>query len=311
MALEVTNFIEKDGLSYCGKEAQEIFVKNLYKSDLKGYGIKYMPNVKGKTKLASGEVGDMFQAYTCPFTPQGTVKLSESYIEPEKIKVNLEECFDEFVDNFLVEQTEATLNGGIPQMFYDWFFNNVLMQELNKEYEEIFWNGDKQGSGYLALADGIVKKATNDPNSVKVNKVTLTVANVLSKIGEVAEKIDELDNDTEGYKIFVNYKTYRKVKTALGNSSPQTNDVWANFEKGEGNKIFAYGFELVPTRIEKDTIIASHPLNLVLGYDVADSEVAYKIVDMRETTLDDVFRVGVISNIATGIVYNETLVITV
>lgn len=306
----MANFIDVTGLTYCGKEAEEIFVKNLYQSNLKGYGIRYMSGVKGKQKLMTGEIGDMFQAYSCPFTPEGSAKLSEQFIEPVAIKVNLENCYDEFWNTYLVEQTEISLNGGIPQDFYDWFFNNVFTKELNKEYEEIFWNGDTTGTGYTALTDGIVKKAKDDANSIKVAKVALTTANILGQIGAVAAKIDDLDNDTEGYKIFVNYKDYRKMVTALGANSPQTIDVWSNFAKS-GDKIYAYGYEIVPTRVAKDVIIASHPMNLVLGYDVENSEVSYKIIDMRESTLDNMFRVAVLTNIAVGVVYPETLIVTV
>ena len=304
----MANFAELGNINYCGKEAQEIFVKDLYESDLKGYGIRYMSGVKGKTQLMSGEVGDLFQAYSCPFTPSGEVTLSEQFIEPVAIKVNLEECYDAFWNSFLVEQTEISLNGGIPSTFYDWFFNNVLAKKLRKEYEEIFFNGQKGNGGYLGLTDGIVKKVNDAENSVKVSGATLTTANILGKIGEVAEAISNLDAEVENYKIFINYMDYRKLMTALGNESPLTTAVWANFAK-QGEKVFAYGYEIVPCRIEKNTILASHPMNLILGYDVENGDIQYKIVDMRESTLENMFRVGVVTNIAVGIVYPELCVI--
>ena len=303
----MANFAELGNINYCGKEAQEIFVKDLYESDLKGYGIRYMSGVKGKTQLMSGEVGDLFQEYSCPFTPSGEVTLSEQWIEPSAIKVNLEECYDAFWNSFLVEQTEISLNGGIPSTFYDWFFNNVLAKKLRKEYEEIFFNGEKGKGGYLGLADGIVKKVY-DGSSVKVAGATLTTANILGKIGEIAEAISNLDAEVEDYKIFINYMDYRKLMTALGNESPLTTAVWANFAK-QGEKVFAYGYEIVPCRIAKDTILASHPMNLILGYDVENGDIQYKIVDMRESTLENMFRVGVVTNIAVGVVYPELCVI--
>ena len=304
----MANFAELGNINYCGKEAQEIFVKDLYESDLKGYGIRYMSGVKGRTQLMSGEVGDLFQEYSCPFTPSGEVTLSEQWIEPTAIKVNLEECYDAFWNSFLVEQTEISLNGGIPSTFYDWFFNNVLAKKLRKEYEEIFFNGAKGKGGYLGLADGIVKKVNDAENSVKVSGAALTTANILGIVGEVAEAINGLDAEVEGYKIFINHMDYRKLMTALGNESPLTTAVWANFAK-QGEKVFAYGFEIVPCRIEKNTILASHPMNLILGYDVENGDIQYKIVDMRESTLENMFRVGVITNIAVGVVYPELCVI--
>lgn len=304
----MANFAELGNITYVGKDAQEIFVKDLYESDLKGYGIRYMSGVKGMTQLMSGEVGDLFQSYSCPFTPNGQVTLSEQWIEPVAIKVNLEECYDTFWNSFLVEQTEISLNGGIPSTFYDWFFNNVLAKKLRKEYEEIFFNGDKGKGGYLGLADGIVKKVNDAENSVKVSGAALTTANILGIVGEVAEAINGLDAEVEDYKIFINYMDYRKLMTALGNESPSSSAVWANFAK-QGEKVFAFGYEVVPCRIEKNTILASHPMNLVLGYDVENGDIQYKIVDMRESTLENMFRVGVITNIAVGVVYPELCVI--
>lgn len=309
----MANFVDTTGLTYCGKEAQEIMVKDLYESNLKGYGIRYMSGVKGKQKIMSGEISDMFQAYSCDFTPEGSAKLTEQFIEPIAIKVNLEECYDGFWDTYLVEQTEISLNGGIPQDFYDWFFNNVLQKELKKEYEEIWWNGDTEYTGtsksYIKLGDGIVKKVANDKKSKKVSGAVLTTSNILGVIGDVASAINEFDDiNIDGFKIFVNYVDYRKMITALGANSPQNIDVWSNFSK-EGDKVYAYGYEVVPTRIAKNTVLASHPMNLVLGYDVEGSEVAYKIIDMRETTLANMFRVGVLTNIAVGVVYPETVVI--
>lgn len=304
----MANFAELGNISYCGKEAQEIFVKDLYESDLKSYGIRYMSGVKGKTQLMSGEVGDLFQAYSCPFTPSGEVRMSEQFIEPVAIKVNLEECYDAFWNTFLVEQTEISLNGGIPQSFYDWFFNNVLAKKLRKEYEDIFWNATEGRGDYLGLTDGIVQKVSLAENSVKVGGANLTTANILGKIGEVADAINGLDAEVEGYKIFINYMDYRKMVTALGNESPLTTAIWSNFSK-EGNKVYAYGYEVVPCRIAKDTILASHPMNLILGYDVENGDIQYKIVDMRESTLENMFRVGVVTNIAVGVVYPELCVI--
>lgn len=309
-------FVNVDNLTYCGEEANEIFVKSLYESDLKGYGLRLMPGVKGRRKIMTGEVGEMFQAYSCPFTPDGSVVISEQFIEPVELKVNLENCYSDFWDTYMVHQTEITLNGGIPQMFFEWFFNNVLVKQLKKEYEELFWNGNTNrsipGKRYLNLADGILKKIgdeANNGNAVRIGGGELTTTNILSRIGEVANAINDLDVDTEGYKIFVNYMDYRKLVTALGTDSPLTTQVWANFAKA-GEKVYAFGYEVVPCRIAKHNILATHPMNLVLGYDVADSEIQYKIIDMRESTLDNAFRVGVLTNIAIGVVYPQTCVIS-
>lgn len=307
----MANFITNN-VTYAGKEAQEIFVKNIYNSDLKSYGIRYIPGVKGKTQLATGDVKDLFTKYACSFAPNGGVTLNETFIEPVALKVNLEQCYDAFWNSFLSYSTEVSLRGEIPAPFFEWFFNDVLIKELNKEYEDLFFNGDTAYTGstalYLKETDGVVKKLRNG-GAKTITGEALTVANILDKIGEVSAKVDELDNDVEGYKIFLNFKDYRKMLTALGANSPLTTNVWANFVK-DGAKVYAYGLEVVPCRVAENTIIASHPMNLVLGYDAEDSRIEYRIIDMRETNGDNSFRVLVITNIAPGVVYPESSVVT-
>ena len=61
--------------------------------------------------------------------------------------------------------------------------------------------------------------------------------------------------------------------------------------------------------LSRNTIIFGPARNLVLGFDTYDSHIQYKIVDMRDTTLDNMFRVGAISNIAVGIAWPELFTI--
>ena len=309
----MSNFVQVNNLTYEGEYAKEIFVKNLYESKLKQMGITYMPGVKGKQQLVSGEVSDLFQKFTCPFEASGSATLAEKWIEGVPMKVNLEQCYDSFWPTFMAAQTEVSLNGGIPQSFFEWFFNDMLIKELGKEYEQIFWNGDKTSGATdtLKIADGLVKQLNADS---KVNKITgsaLTVDNIVSQVEAVALKGIEAaaDTDMTDYKLFMNVNDVRLLNVALAKEAILNTQVWANFGR-EGDKIYAYGFEVVPCMIAKNNIVLSPAKNLVLGYDIADSEVSYKIIDMRQTTLDNTFRVGVITNIAIGYVYPELIVVS-
>lgn len=309
----MANFVNVQNLTYEGEYAKEIFIKNLYESKLKSFGITYMPGVKGKQQLVSGNVSDLFQKFTCPFSASGEAVLTEKWIEGVPMKVNMEECYDSYWSTFMAAQTEVSLNGGVPQAFFDWFFNGVLVPELGKEYEQIFWNGDKTSGANetLKIADGIVKQLNAD---VKVNKVTgatLTVDNILAQVEAVALKAMEAASETEmeDYKLFMNVNDFRLLKVALAKEAILNTQVWANFGR-DGEKIYAFGFEVVPCLIAKNAMILAPAKNLVLGYDIADSEVSYKMIDMRQTTLDNTFRVGVITNIAIGYVYPELIVVS-
>lgn len=311
----MANFINVSGLTYCGKEAQEIFSKDIYDIDLRQYGITFMDGVKGKMKMYTGEIGDAWQLYTCPFTPAGAASLAEAYIEPAAIKVNQENCYDTFWNTFLVDQTEISLRGGIPQTFGDWYFGK-LRQKMSKEYQEIFWKGDTGYTGttkaYLKAVDGIEKKLGDIPSGNQLTISAITVDNVVAQVESAIDKALEVaadaEVDTEGYKIFMNHADVRVLEVALGKlCCPNKESIFSNYAR-ENGRIFIMGFEVVPTMQSRNTIIVGPSKNLVLGYDTFDSHIEYKLIDMRETTGDNMFRVLAISNIAVGIILPELFV---
>ena len=312
----MANFINVSGLTYSGKEAQEIFSKDIYDIDLRQYGITFMDGVKGKVKLYNGEIGDAWQVYTCPFTPAGAASLAESFIEPAAIKVNQENCYDTFWSTFLVDQTEISLRGGIPQTFGEWYFGK-LRQKMAKEYQEIFWQGDKARTAstktYLKVTDGIEKKMAALPSDNKYTVTAFTVANIIEQVEAIILKGIDVANkaevDTEGYKVFMNHADVRVLEIALGKlcCGNSMNDRFANYGR-ENGRIFVMGYEIVPSMIGKNKVVFGPARNLVLGYDTFDSHLEYKLIDMRETTGDNMFRVLAISNIAVGVIMPELFV---
>ena len=312
----MANFINVSGLTYAGKQAQEILSKDIYDIDLRQYGITFMDGVKGKVKLYNGEIGDAWQVYTCPFTPAGAASLAESFIEPAAIKVNQENCYDTFWNTFLVDQTEISLRGGIPQTFGEWYFGK-LRQKMAKEYQEIFWQGDKARTAstktYLKVTDGIEKKMAALPSGNKYTVSAFTVANIIEQVEAIILKGIDVANkaevDTEGYKVFMNHADVRVLEIALGKlcCGNSMNDRFANYGR-ENGRIFVMGYEIVPSMIGKNKVVFGPARNLVLGYDTFDSHLEYKLIDMRETTGDNMFRVLAISNIAVGVIMPELFV---
>ena len=311
----MSNFIDLSNITYCGTEAQEIFSKDIYDIDLRQYGITFLDGVKGKMKLYSGEIGDAWQLYTCPFTPAGAASLAESFIEPAAIKVNQENCYDTFWNTFLVDQTEISLRGGIPQTFGEWYFGK-LRQKMSKEYQEIFWAGDTARTAttkaYLKATDGVEKQLSGNSGVTSVSGAVLTVDNVLAQVEAVIMKGLEVagaaEVDTEGYKIIMNHADVRLLEVALGKiCCPNKESIFSNYAR-ENGRIYIMGFEIVPAMVEKNWIIFGPARNLVLGYDTFDSHLEYKLINMRDTTGDNMFRVIAISNIAVGIIMPELFV---
>lgn len=308
---DFTNFIDMSGLTYCGKDAQEIFSKDIYALDISAYGITMMDGVKGKTKLYTGEVGNLWQEYTCPFSPNGEVALAEQFIEPVAIKINLEECYDQFWNSFLVDQTRIALDGGIPDTFFNWFFNSKLRTEMAREYEDIFWNGDESESDYLGVTNGVMS-LLKDSNATQIDSSgdTFTVDNILGYVeGAIETGLGLMaTNNISGddFKLFLNKNDVRLLKIALGKdcSCNLSTSIFKNYAL-EGDKVYVMGFEVVPCELGMNQIVFGPAKNLILGYDTFDSHIEYRILDMKEHTGDNQFRVIALSNIAVGILYPE------
>lgn len=313
----MANFINVSGLTYCGEEYRNIFAKDMYDIDLRQYGITFWDMVKGKMKLYTGEIGDVWQTYSCPFTPAGSASLAEAYIEPVAIKSNLENCYDTFWNTFLVDQTEISLRGGIPVTFAEWFFDRYR-KKMIKEYQEIAWMGDTGRTGttkaYLKVTDGWEKQLHDNYGVTKVSGATITVDNVIAQVEAIIMKglevAGDAEVDTEGYKVFMNHQDVRLLEVALGKiCCPNKESIFSNYAR-ENGRIYINGYEVVPTMQSKNKIIFGPARNLVLGYDSFDSHLEWKLIDMRETTGDNMFRIIAISNIAVGIVLPELFVLS-
>ena len=312
----MANFIDLSNISYCGKEAQNIFSRDIYSMDLRNAGITYMDGVKGKMKLYSGEIGDAWQLYTCPFAPQGAASLAESYIEPAAIKVNQENCYDTFWNTFLVEQTEISLRGGIPQTFGEWYFGK-LREKMAREYQEIFWQGDTARTAstksYLKAVDGVEKQLANNSGVTTGAATTFTVDNILAQVeGAINSALSaaaEGEYATDNLKVLMNYADVQVLKMALGKiCCPNSQSIFSNYAMGPDGGVIIFGIPVISTMQSRNTIIVGDPRNLVCGFDTFDSHLEYKLIDMRNSTGDNMFRVLAISNIAVGIIFPEGFV---
>ena len=312
----MANFIDLSNITYCGKEAQEIFSRDIYSMDLRNAGVTFMDGVKGKMKMYSGEIGDAWQLYTCPFTPSGAASLAEAYIEPAAIKVNQENCYDTFWNTFLVEQTEISLRGGIPSTFGEWYFGK-LRQKMAREYQEIFWQGDTGRTAttktYLKAVDGVETQLAANSGVTTGATSAFTVDNILAQVEDAINSAMTIaangEYATDNLKVLMNYSDVQLLKMALGKlCCPNNQSIFSNYAMGPDGGVIIFGIPVISTLQSRNTIIVGDPRNLVLGYDTFDSHLEYKLIDMRNSTGDNMFRVLAISNIAVGIIFPEGFV---
>ena len=189
---------------------------------------------------------------------------------------------------------------------------------MEREYQEIFWQGDKERSAstkkYLKVTDGIEKRLLAD-RAANITGGALTVENAISLVEAVVMKGLEVaatqEVDTENYSIFMNYADVKLLEVALGKltSGISNNDKFSNYSMN-GGRINIMGYDIIPTMCSRSTIIFGPVKNIVLGFDTFDSHIEYRLIDMRETTGDNMFRVIAITNIAVGEIFGDLFTVS-
>lgn len=307
--------IKVDNITYVGQQATEIYTQDLFNIDIVAQdAINVLVDVRGKRQLLSGKVRAWFEKYTCAWKNTTESTLAEKWIETEAIDLGGEFCYGEFFQTYLTEALRVSINHNqdVPP-FTDWLFTQ-LRKEMSRAYQELFWRGDEDSNDVkLNAVDGIEKKLEESEDVEKIDGAAFTVENILAQVKAAAAKAIELAGtaqiDTDEHKIYLNWNDYKYLEMALGDLCCEVRGdrVFSNFTK-DGGGIAIYGMPVVKTMQTPSTIIVAPAKALTLATDIFDSHLTYKVVDMRETNLDDILRWRAISNLGTGILFDDLIV---
>lgn len=263
------------GLSYEAKRDPRWFAEAL----LQGYVISnglvtVLPNVKTEIKLnlmttpkalLQANEGD------CGWNPTAFITLNERSIEPKQMKINLEQCLEKFRMTYVAEIMAPGADLTKLPADLQTYTMNEIAKEINKEVEELIWNGDTASSDpdktYLKNFDGWVKLAGADEKVIDVVGTDLTVQNIVGEVGKVYAAIPDAVIDAFGstVKIFMNTSDYRMFKMALASVD---NMVVYPSVRVDGNRIFYLDVELVPCLIAKGVMYASYKENMAFATDL-------------------------------------------
>lgn len=307
--------IKVDNITYVGQQAQEIYTEDLFNIDIVAQdAINILTNVRGKQQLLSGKVKAWFEKYTCDWKNTTESSLAEKWIDTEVIDLGGEFCFGQFYNTYLTEALRVSINHNqdvVP--FTDWLFTE-LRKEMSRAYQELFWRGDTASEKKeLKAVDGIEKKIEESETTVKVDGAKFTTDNVLEQVKAAVKKAIDAAADkeitTEDFKVYMNAHDIKYLTMALGELCCEVKDnrIFSNYTL-EGGKPAIYGFPVVPTMQTRNTVIVAPAKALTLATDIFDSHITYKVVDMRESNLDDVLRWRAISNLGTGILFDDLIV---
>lgn len=307
--------ITVDNITYVGQEATEIFTQDLFNIDIVAQdAINVLVDVRGKRQLLSGEVKAWFEKYTCAWKNTTEATLEEKWIETEPIDLGGEFCYGQFYGSFLTESLRVSINHNqeVPP-FTEWLFTQ-LRKEMSRAYQELFWRGDEDSNNVkLNAVDGIEVKLKDSQDVEKITGSAFTLQNILAQVKAAALKAIELagaaEIDTAEHKIYMNWNDIKLLQFALGDLCCEVSSerVFSNFTLTNG-QIAIYGIPVVATMQTPSTIIVAPAKALTLATDIFDSHITYKVVDMRESTLDDILRWRAISNLGTGILFDDLIV---
>lgn len=101
----------------------------------------------------------------CGWNPNGTNTLSQREIEVGKVKVNMNFCDRTLLDYWA--GYEVKVAAGKEALPFEEAFVADILAHVNEEVEKAIWQGDKSGSGNLAIFDGLLKILNAESGVIK------------------------------------------------------------------------------------------------------------------------------------------------
>tara|TARA_R110002096_G_scaffold220611_2_gene409182 strand:+ start:781 stop:1767 length:987 start_codon:yes stop_codon:yes gene_type:complete len=133
-------------ISFQGIQANTVFFDPIFEPNGSFMNYRVIPNVVSKKKLLFvNKLEKIVQKHTgCGFTPVGKFGIYDREIEVDDIKVNIEQCVDEFKDTILEEKLKK---GNLREDLNGTEIGNMMLQAVQMgitlDYHRLFWFGDK------------------------------------------------------------------------------------------------------------------------------------------------------------------------
>ena len=163
------------GSNYAGKEAGSIIGAAFKEADTLRLGfVTPAENVNSKLNLRKIAYTDGTVDYTCGFTPEGTIVLSEKIIDPKKVMNALQVCKETFRQTWSGDTEGASAsNPNAPSDIMEAIQLELLSSQAEKIDDDI-WNGVNATNG--EIGDGFIVQFAADAAVVKVGNGITSVA---------------------------------------------------------------------------------------------------------------------------------------
>lgn len=217
-------------------------------------------------------------ASSCGFSATGSDTFTNRLLSPKFLKVNKEFCPKTLLKTWAHSEVKMAATG--QELPFEELLINNNVNELAKVNEQLIWEGDTtDGTGNMALMDGILTIARADANTVKQDKGSDSVWERVQKLWLALDPA-VADDAT----IFMSIANYKQLICEIMESN-----MYHVFEEYKGQYEMTLPGANIKIKgvsgITSDTIIATPTSNLFLGVDAeSDSEVVDLYFDKSDRT---------------------------
>lgn len=135
-------------------------------------------------KLVVPKIGSTltFGNADCNWSPDSTVTLTETILEPKRLDIQLGLCKNELWDWWESTQMgQSLVNQNLPPLFGDALLDRIA-SEVTQKLEQTIWAGDKTNAGEF---DGFLSQFS----AIDVNGTVITASNVIAQLTLVVNAI--------------------------------------------------------------------------------------------------------------------------
>lgn len=264
------NYLETNGV--------EVLTKALFNSE----SAKYFNIQTGVTAeqpiIRLDSTITLADASSCGFSATGTDTFTNRLLSPKFLKVNKEFCPKTLLKTWAHSDVKMAATG--QELPFEELLINNNVNELAKVNEQLIWEGDTtDGTGNLALMDGILTIARADANTVKIDAGS---DSLWTRVQKTWLALDPAIADK--CTLFMSIANYKQLIVDLMNANQ-----YHIFEEYQGEyRMTMPGTNLVirgVSGITEDVIVCTPEENLYLGVDgESDDEIVDVYFDKSSRT---------------------------
>jgi len=270
--------------TYAGEKQQGFISAALLSANtLDAGGMTIKPNVKFREVIKVLSTDDILKDGSCDFAATSTVTLTERYLDPKELQVNVQLCKQDFRSDWDAISMGMSAHDNLPPSFQDYLVGYMAAKVASK-MEQTIWNGADANEGEF---DGIIALATADADVVDVVGTSITADNVIDELGKVVDDIPQEIYGKEDLKLFVAPNVARAYVRALGGFG--ANGLGANGTNAQGTQWYTNGslsFDgvsiFMSNGIPSNYILAACTSNLMYGCGVLSDKNEVKVIDLAD-----------------------------